>query len=443
LNANASETVQVAFAPTATGAASATLTVTSNAPNSPNTVSLSGTGGTGTSSACVGTAIDQSPTPVTDLGSVGAGITVTQATSLSGGGAGSWNTYADLPSYSAAANVMIYNYGTKPNAVASANLDGTGAQVISGSGQGTEAQVTPDGLFAFYEGQNPDDNGADVYAVPISQSGNCVQNRLSNLNLTPISPAGALIISNASFDSTAGHNVIAFSDGLVLHRVYDDGTLLSPDPITLPDPENADVFHRMRLNPVYPNIMWYKRDQPAPNPNGVAQPEIWIVDLNNPGTVYSLMAASTTPSNPGVDHASWSNDGTKLGFIYNGDGDWWVSNVVNAGGTLNLVNGQFPLPTGWPNTPLGPPAASILSVDFCNLSPDSSVYVCAQSGTEIYLMSLDGSQTKNLVNPEATGSIYNGIPKPQFLDMEHILYSSDFTGLPQVYILTGFTTTFP
>jgi len=375
------------------------------------------------------------------LSGVGAGITVTQATSLSGGGSGSWNTYADLPTYSAPANVMVYNYGGNPNAVASSNLDGSGAQVISGNGQGTEALVTPDGNFVFYEGLNQGGSTADIYAVPIAQSGNCVQNRLSNLDLTPISPAGALILSSASFDPAAGHNVIAFSDGLVVHRVYDDGTLLTPDPINLADPENNDVFHRMRLNPKFPNIMWYKRDQQPPNPNGNAQPEIWIADLNNPSTVYSLMAASTTPSNPGVDHASWSNDGTKLGFI-NG-GYWWVSSVVNADGTLNLVNGQLPLPPGWPTTPLGPPAASGLTVDFCNLSPDASVYVCAQNTIEIYLMSLDGSKTKRLVNPAATGSIYNGIPKPQFLDMEHILYSSDFTLAPQIYILTGFTTTFP
>ncbi len=435
LNANTSETVQVSFAPTATGAASGTLTVMSNAPNSPNTISLSGTGTTGTSSACLGTAIDQSPTIVTSLlSSVGAGITVTEATSLQGNGAGSWNTYADLPTYSTPANVVIYNYGTSPNAVASAKLDGTGAQVISGSAQGTQAQVTPDGLFAFYEGQNPSDT-ADIYAVPISQSGNCVQNRLSNLSLTPIAPAGALIISNASLDSTAGHNVIAFSDGLVVHRVYDDGTLLSPDPITLPDPENADVLHRMRLNPVFPNIMWYKRDAPAPNPSGTAQTEIWVIDLNNPGTVHSL-SGSTGPTSPAIDHASWSNDGTKLGYIY--QGYWWVANVLNSDGTFNFnASNTFTL------TQIGPPSTSGLTVDFCNLSPDSSVYVCAQGGTEIYLMSPDGSQTKDLVNPEATGSIYNGIPKPLFLDLEHILYSSDFSGLPQIYILTGFTTTFP
>jgi hypothetical protein len=432
LNPNQSVTGNVTFAPTTAGTMTDSLSIVSNAANSPNQINLSGTGAASTSSACVGNPIDQIPTDVTSqLTTVGPGITVTQATSLPGGGAGSWNTYADLPTSSALVNVLVYNYGTSPNAVASANLDGANAQVISGNGQGTQAEVTPDGRFAFYEGQNPNQT-ADIYAVPISAPGNCVQNRLSDLNLTPIAPAGALIISNASADST-GHNVIAFSDGLVLHRVRDDGSVPAPDPITLPDPENTDVIHRMRLNPVFANILWYKRDAPAPNPNGTAQTEIWVIDLNNPATVYSL-SGSTGPSSPAIDHASWSNDGTKLGYIY--DGYWWVADVLNANGTL-VGNGVFT------STKIGPVASSGLTVDFCTLSPDSSVYVCAQGDTQIYLMSLDGSQTKDLATPGATGAIYNGIPKPRFLDMQHIIFSSDRTGQPQVYVITGFTTTFP
>ena len=117
--------------------------------------------------------------------------------------------------------------------------------------------------------------------------------------------------------------------------------------------------------------------------------------------------------------------------------------MVNSNGTLNLVNGSFPLPTGWPNTPLGPPQSTGLTVDYCNPSPDGSVYVCAQGVTEIYLMSLDGTQTKDLAAPDALGAIFNGLPKPQFLDMQHILFSSDRTTIPQVYVITGFTTTFP
>jgi hypothetical protein len=84
-------------------------------------------------------------------------------------------------------------------------------------------------------------------------------------------------------------------------------------------------------------------------------------------------------------------------------------------------------------------------VDFCSLSPDATLYVCAESYQSIYLMSLDGTQTKFLVAPDSNPaeSIYDGIPKPRFLDMQHIIFSSDRTGAPEVYTLTGFTTTFP
>jgi Tol biopolymer transport system component len=358
---------------------------------------------------------------------VGAGITVTEVTNANDVG-GSWNTYGDIPTYSSPANVLVYNYGGNPAAVASANLDGTSAQVITGSAQGTQVQLTADGKFAYYQGQNTD-GSADVYAVPISQSGTCQQNRWSQRNMIAIAPAPALIISTASFDSKSGHNVIAFSEGSELHEVRDDGTAL-PD-LTLGDPENQDVFHRMRLNPVFPDILWYKRDQPAPNPTGAAQPEIWIVNLQSPNTVYSVTGSIA------ADHASWSNDGTKLGYIYNGF--WYQADVLNSDGSFNLTGGAFTL------TEIGPTQSSGYTVNYCNLSPDGSVYVCSESYRAIYLMSLDGTQVKFLASPDSspTGAIYNGIPKPRFLDMQHIIFSSDRTGSPQVYVITGFTTTFP
>jgi hypothetical protein len=434
LSAGQSTNFNATFAPTATGSASGNVSMVSNASNSPIGVSLSGTGMNSAPqpSACVGRAITQTPVDVTSLlSSVASGITVTQ---LTDNNVASWNTYADYPAFSSPTNVITYNYGTNPDAVATSGLDGTEAQVISGNALGTEVQVTRDGQFAYYEGQNPNQT-ADIYAVPLTATGDCQSTRLSERNMKFVAPAQALIISTSSIDPTTEHNVIAFSEGTTLHRVLDDGTAL-PD-LTLPDPENADVFHRMRLNPVFSNILWYKRDQPPPNTNGNAQTEIWVIDLNNPNTVYSL-SGSTGPNSPAIDHASWSNDGTKLGYIYLGY--WWVANVLNADGTFNFnSSGAFT------QARLGPPASSGFTVDFCTLSPDSSVYICAQSYKAIYLMSLDGTQTKFLTSPDSssTEAIYNGIPKPRFLDMQHIMFSSDRTGVPEVYVITGFTTTFP
>ena len=425
LTAGQSTTLYVNFAPTTLNTETGSLSIVSTAPNSPSAINLSGTGMP--DPPCVGTTINETPTDVTAaMSSVAPGITVTQLTN----NGFNWNTYADYPTYSLLTNVLVYNYGTSPAAVASANLDGTNAQVVSASRQGTQAQVTIDGKFVYYQGQNSN-NTADIYAVPLSQPGACQPLRLSQRNMRPIPPAPALMISTSSLDPATQKNVIAFSEGSILHRVLDDGTAL-PD-LTLGDPENANDFHRLRLNPVFPNVMWYKRDQPLPNPNAVALPEIWIVDLNSPNTVYSL-AGSANGVPLAVDHPSWSNDGTKLGFIY--QGYWWVANVLNPDGTFNFNASD---------TKIGPPASSGYCVDFCTLSPDGSAYVCAYGYKSIYLMSPDGKQTKFLANSDAssTGKIYNGIPKPRFLDMQHIIFSSDKTGLPEVYVLTGFTTTFP
>jgi hypothetical protein len=383
--------------------------------------------GGGEGDTCAGVAIPQIPADVTaQLSQVAPGVTVTQVTSLPVNG-GSWNTYDDVLAYSPMANVMLYNFGANPAAIASANQDGTSSQLISGSPQGIEVQVTIDGKFAYYEGQNPDGT-ADIYAVSLSPSGKCTPIRLSQLNMTPIPPATQLIISTSSIDPTTNHNVIAFSEGTILHRVLDDGTEL-PD-IALGDPENVNVFHRMRLNPVFSNMLWYKRDDPAPNPDGVAEPEIWVVNLQSPGTVYSV--TGTVPA----DHNSWSNNGMNIGYITNGL--WYVANVLNSAGSFIQNNGSFA------TTEIGPSNGSF-SVDFCDLSPDGSVYVCAESYQAVYLMSLDGTQTKFLASPDSspTGAIYNGIPKPRFLDMQHIIFSSDRTGIPQVYVISGFTTTFP
>ena len=375
------------------------------------------------STGCTGEQLQQTQTDVSSDFSLAPGVRVNQLTSS---GTHNWNTYADLPAYSPAANVVAYNSGNNPARVAIANLDGTDARVISGSRQGTQVQVTIDGKYAYFQGQNSD-NTADIYAVALTRSGSCEPVRLTERKMRFVPPVWALVISNSSIDRATHKNVIAYSDGKILHRVFEDGKSL--EDLTLGDPENENVFHRMRLNPVFANILCYKRDAPMPNPNGAAQSEIWVVDLNNPSKVYSV-----TGKIP-ADHMSWSTDGTKLGYIYGGQ--WHVATVLNADGTFAQTNGEFSLHL------VGPSFSTGLTVNYCNLSPDGLVYVCVKGPSAIYLMSLDGARVKPLANPGATGRIFNGIPKPEFLDMQHILFSSDRSGTVQLYVVTGFTTTLP
>jgi hypothetical protein len=437
LSANQSLTLSVTFKPTTPGAVSAAdgLSIVSDATNSPSVVSLSGTGtsstgggggggGGPTSNPCVGSSVTQVSTNVTQLLSqVSAGITVLQVTNNNM----NWNTYADVPTYSPSTGVMTYNSFGSSNSISTANPDGSNAQTISGSQQGETAYVSVDGKFIYYQGQNPNQT-ADIYAVPIALAGACQQTRLTNTNWIPVAPLGSIVISTSSL-SANGHNVIAYSGDTILHRVQDDGTAL-PD-VTLGDSENQNVFHRMRLNPVFPNILWYKRDQPVPNPSGAAEPEIWVVNLDLPSTVYSVAGSAA------ADHASWSIDGTEIG--YHVGGVWYTAKVLNTDGTFNL-NG-----TGFTSTKIGPPQGFSADANYCVWAPDGSVYVCtggAVPGSPVYLMSLDGTQVKYLSATDSTGTVDAGIPKAQFFDMQHILFSSDRGGTAQVYVITGFTTTF-
>ena len=377
---------------------------------------------------CTGIPFAQTPVDVTaKLSKVGAGVTVTQVTSLQS----NWNTYSDIQAFGPLAGVLTYNSFGSTDTVTVANLDGTNAQTISGAQQGTQTYVTVDGKFVYFQGQNPNQT-ADLYAVPISQGGACRQIRLSNLNWKPVTPPGTLTLSTSGIDPATGKNVIAFSEGNILHRVLDDGTAL-PD-LNLPDPENGNVFHRMRLNPVFPNIMWYKRDAPLPNPNGVAEPEIWVIDLNSPNTVYSLTGTLA------ADHNAWSPDGTKIGY-HDQNGNWYVADVLNPDGTFKLTNGTFA------SRKIGPPSPFAYQADYCVWAPDGSVFVCtsggALTGIPIYLMSLDGTRTFYLTATDSTGTIFDGIPKAGFLDMQHIVFSSDRAGTPQVYVVSGFNLPHP
>ena len=379
-------------------------------------------------SSCTGTPLAQTPVDVTgQLSQVGAGVTVTQVTNLQS----NWTTYSDIQAFSAPAGALTYNTFGSTDTVSVANLNGTGAQTISGKQQGTQTYVTVDGKFVYYQGQNTNQT-ADLYAVAISQSGSCEQIRLSNLNWVPAVTPSTLVISTSSIDPATGKNVIAFSEGTILHRVLDDGTAL-PD-LNLPDPENGNVFHRIRLNPMFPNIMWYKRDAPLPNPNGDAEPEIWVIDLNSPKTVYSLTGTLA------ADHNAWSPDGTQIGY-HDENGNWYVAQVLNPDGTFALTNGAFT------SRKAGPPPPYVSDADYCVWAPDGSVFVCtaggAAQGVPVYLMSLDGTRTTFLTATDSTGTDFDGIPKAGFLDMQHIIFSSDRTGQPQVYVITDFTTTFP
>ena len=117
--------------------------------------------------------------------------------------------------------------------------------------------------------------------------------------------------------------------------------------------------------------------------------------------------------------------------------------MVNSNGTLNDA---FTLQE------LGP--FTNMTADYCVFPPDwptSTVLACIagpaspSDAKTLYLMSSDGKgTTKLLAASDAPVLTINGTPMPQFAqDDQHLMFNSDRTGIPQIYLITGFTLTVP
>jgi chitinase len=138
VSANGSCPIYVYFAPTSSGAASGTLTVTDGASNSPQTAALSGTGGSGGGGSCT-----TSPNPPTGLASSG---TTSSGTNLS------WST--DTPP----ANCTISSYTVLRNGTSIGTTSST-SFAVSGLAASTTYNFTIEATDA---------NGTSAASSPLS-----------------------------------------------------------------------------------------------------------------------------------------------------------------------------------------------------------------------------------------------------------------------------------
>jgi hypothetical protein len=455
LDAGASCTFSITFTPTATGAQSGQILITDNAAGSPQAITLEGaaggTGGGGTET-CTGASLPQTQTDVTSqLGYVNtaAGVNVNQITN---NGCNRFY-YFDVPTYSPSVNKIVYtNFETGiGNSVLWANPDGSGAAVLA-SGTGNQAFLSGDGTLAYYDKPNLAVTGAsDIFGRLLANPS--VEFQITNLAVAPTAPLPVWEISSSSPDPAGGQD-IAFSPDTLLHMVHvkADGTsvLPLPSPITLEDPESAATFHRLRLNPKFPNIVMYKRNGVAGG-TGVG-PELWVVDLNTcanntcpVGNIVDVGAAKGAGNSGLSGHLNWSPDGLDIAFNDSDRADYWlVKNVVNPDGSFN---------PGFTLLDLGP-ALGTITADYCVFPPDwpaSTILACLAGPASpiyakyFYLLSTDGTgTTKLLSSSDAPVLGISGTPMPRFAqDDTHILFNSDKTGGVQVYLISGFTLTVP
>ncbi len=457
-------TINATFTPTATGTRTGSLSITDNAAASPQSVSLTGTGtssggggggGGGTpGTGCTGTPQTQLQTNVTSQLSYvnsAAGVQVNQITDS----ATNRFYYFDVPAYSAAVNELLYVDFSSGNVIVSSNTDGSGAQQISPTNTGSQAFFSGDGKLAYYVKPINDGvpGGQDIFGIFVNNSGACQETRLTNLDVPPMAPLPVWEISSSSVDPSGGQD-LAFSPDTLVHRVHvqTDGTSVALPTITLSEPENNATFHRLRLNPKFPNIVMYKRNSLA---GTGATPEVWLVDLNScptgtcpDGSSINVVANLVLPPGhtPAGGHIAWSPDGLTIAFSEPDIADYWLArNVVNSNGTIN---------TAFTVQEIGPYGQPAMTADYCAFPPGwptQTLMAClagpasAVNPKTMYLMSSDGNgTTKLLTATDAQVLTINGTPMPQYgPDNTHLMFNSDRTGITQVYMVSGFTASVP
>jgi len=463
LKAGAACTVSVSFRPSTAGTLTGSLGIKNSSSNAAQVVALTGTGskvsvagggGSGGAIPCASTPMTQVAADVTSQISyvnTAAGVRIQQ---LTDNGTNRFY-YFDVPAYSAPMNQILFVDHAIGNEVVMSNTDGTSAQSISPTLTGSQTFLSGDGFLAYYDkpvkGATP--GGEDIYGVFLNNTGVCEEIPLTNLDAAPMKPLPVWEISTASPDPAGGED-IAFSPDTLIHRIHveTNGTSVSLQTMTMNDPETNATFHRLRLNPKFSNIVMYKRNETG---GTTAEPETWLADLNTctngncaASGISNIVANLPVPAGhvPKAGHIAWSPDGLDILFSEPDAADYWIArSVVNSNGTLNKA---FTLQA------LGPFVKPEMTADYCAFAPNwptATVLACLAGPASpahpntFYLMSSDGKGTfKLLTASDAPVLTIAGTPMPQFAqDGQHLMFNSDRTGVPQIYMISGFTLTVP
>jgi hypothetical protein len=372
------------------------------------------------------TAAAQAPAPVT-FAHQAPGVMVRQLTT----NGVNFLTYGDVPAAAACGRVLYGSYAGQPKShktIYAANADGTGAVELGAAvGGGLEGiYVTNDSALAYWvqgSGNDPYSPPLDLYGVQVADA-TCGAQRISHLGLAPL--AGHSVGDTEISTASAG-NVLGFATDNTFHRVAADGTALPFVALTESTPTTGEVFHRVRLNPVCPNILMYRRD------NGSnAEPDVWVVDLDAATPMPRSINGATD-----ANHQMWSPDGARVGYAANLGVTYAVVDVVDvASCTLR--------PT-FATTHITPQQG--LRAEFCVWTPDRTRFVCDDncepanaptSTNTIYMMTPDGAVEPVLETGRTCGpdrDLY-GQPDAQLVDAEHILFASDKGGSAEVYSAT-------
>ena len=385
----------------------------------------------------------QHPHDVTALFEAAKGLRVTQVTDSP---LGNQLSYYDIPCYLPSANRIVYNTilsapqgkpGKKVGksseyalwGVASSGLDGLNPRLLvtrtPATASTTRVDMSTDGKLITYTKINPEDGGTwDLYGF---RTGSALEFRISKLN-TPVGLTTKVKTSPPSWNSSAGKYLCAFSIDETVFLFNDDGnqpiTAKLTDLDDFPERKAEDTsFHRIRLNPVFPNLLYYRR-------NGVS--DNWLVDLSQPQPRSRRISGYTKSI-----HATWSADGQVLAGSMHGP--WVTWKVANANGQLADKFEQRELGTFGSGGKAG-------IFYGCYSSDNKKIAIATrydqEPGGSIWLMDATTGKAVYLCNARYFGPVTEGQPRMGFVDNGQALaFSSDNSaGLadskpPQVFVI--------
>jgi hypothetical protein len=284
------------------------------------------------------------------------------------------------------------------------------------------------------------DSGFDLYGYRLDRPG---EFRITRSNYQAETPY--VKTSPATWDSDLSMFVLAYAIDKQLYIVWEDGSSkvgARPQAVALDDVDNDLPFHRVRLNPVYPHILFYRREAKA-DPNatvGRLAPRMYVADLrsHSPQGVKLFRDEGDVQSS----HPGWTSDGLKIATAT----IWTEFSVVDEHGNiaekLELANtdgsriGSF----GTDETSPGP-------VIYGTYSPDGRTIAIATLSTnekpgELYLVRRDDGSMWRLCQTNYFGRYISGQPRISFVgNTGKILLSTDNSwgnkkpSRPQVYLV--------
>jgi len=277
------------------------------------------------------------------------GVQVTQITNSA---LGNQLSYYDIPCYAPTPDRLIYNTivsapqgkKAKPNkpgkgaetstwGVVSSRTDGTNPKLlvrrIPATSSTVRVDMSQDGNLVTYTRLNDAaGTGWDLYGFRTGNGKAVDEFRITHLQ-TPFGLPNKVKTSPPVWDAKRKKHLCAFSIDEKVHLVFEDGsspngpagTAIAPltDLTDYPERREEDTsFHRIRLNPAFPNLLYYRR-------NGIR--DNWVIDLSE-ARPKSRRITDWTAS----IHATWSTDGQTLAGSMHGP--WVEWSVADRSGRL-------------------------------------------------------------------------------------------------------------